>query len=419
MNTFIAIWSPILSGFVVALGVGLLIGAERERNKGTGPTRGAAGVRTFVLVALLGAIAATASMSVLVAVFGVGITLLAAVSYWRTRNGDPGLTTEVALLVAYALGVLAVPHPKVTAALGVIVALLLASRSWLHELIKRRLSDREVLDGMLLAAAALIVLPLLPDHALDPDGVVNPRLIWRITVLVLLINAAGYIAMRAFKNSHGLALAGFCGGFVSSTATIASMAAHTRITPAWMRAASAGAALSSVSTVLQLIMILYLANPVLANSMLPALLVVGVVAVSYGVWLARDAEQSQISNDLSGRAFELKHSFGFALLVTAVMFVSAFLADRYGSMGASIGVALVGFADAHASTASAATLAAHGTMSSSTAIFTILLAVSANTFSKAIVAFISGGRAFGLRVVAGLILMMVTLWATAGMTIFW
>ncbi len=419
MNATPPIWSAVYSAFVVALGVGLLIGAERERNKGTGPARGAAGVRTFVLVALLGAIAAVANLSTMVAVLGAAVTVLAAISYWRTRNDDPGLTTEVALLVTYALGVLAVSYPQATAALGVMVAILLASRSWLHELIKRQLSDREVLDGLLLAAAALIVLPLLPDHALDPYGVVNPRVIWRITVLVLLINALGYVSMRAFKTSRGLALSGLCGGFISSTATIAAMAVYSRQTPAWMRAAASGAAMSSVSTALQLILILYLANPALASALLPALSALSLIAVMYAGWLARDAEDIQISNQLPGRAFELKHSFGFALLVTAVMFISAFLADRYGAMGATIGVALVGFADAHASTASAATLALNGTLSGSEAMLTIMLAISANTLSKAIVAFATGGKAFGFRVVFGLMMMMAALWVIVVSTLLY
>ncbi len=419
MNAFESPWTPTLIGFVVALGTGLLIGVERERNKGSGPERSAAGVRTFALVALLGAIAAASTYVALMVMFGVGVAVFTAAGYWRSRSDDPGITTEVALLVTYALGVLAMSHPKLTAALGVMVALLLASRSWLHELVKRRLSDREVLDGILLAAAALIVLPVLPDQALDPYGVVNPHLIWRITVLVLLINAIGYVAIRSFRNGQGLAWAGFFGGFISSAATIAAMAAHSRSTPTLMRAAAAGAALSSVATVWLLIMILYLADPNLANDLLPALLIVALVTIAYGVALAWDAQHLRVSNELPGRAFELKRAVGFALMVTVVMLVSAFLADRYGDAGASIGVVLAGFADAHSSTASAATLAAGGSMSIDTAVLAILLAVTANTLTKAVIACVSGGFAFGLRVVFGLILMMIALWVSARLTIGW
>lgn len=412
-------WTPTLIGLIVALGVGLLIGVERERSKGSGPGRSPAGVRTFALVALLGAVAAASASIALLVTFGAGIVLFVALAYWRTQNDDPGLTTEVALLMTFALGVLALRHPALTAGLGVGVALLLASRSWLHELVKRRLSDRELLDGILLAAAALIVLPLLPDHALDPYGVVNPHLIWRITVLVLLINAVGYVAVRSFGNGQGLAWAGFFGGFVSSAATIGAMAAHARNTPTLMRAAAAGAALSSVATMLQLIMILYLAYPALANDLLPALLLVAIVTAAYGAMLAWHAQQTQVHHDLPGRAFEIRHAFWFALIVTVVMLMAAFLADRYGTTGASIGVALAGFADAHSSTASAATLAASGSMTKGTAVFAILLAVSTNTATKTIIAIVSGGPAFGLRVVSGLALLLAALWISVALLVGW
>jgi uncharacterized membrane protein (DUF4010 family) len=276
-----------------------------------------------------------------------------------------------------------------------------------------------MLDGMLLAASALIVLPLLPDHAVDPFAVVNPHLIWRITVMMLLINAAGYIAIRVTKNGHGLVLAGFLGGFVSSTATISAMAAHSRHSPALLHAALAGAALSSVATIMQLILVLYLTNPLLATQLLPALLVSMVTALAYGALLTQHAKQSEAVSPLTGHAFELKRAFGFALLITAVMFVSAFLVGQYGAIGATIGIALAGLADAHSSSAAAANLTANGTLTTATAVFTILLAVTANSLSKAAVAFIGGGRVFGMRVTLGLAMIVMTLWGTGALTIGW
>ncbi|MGD9841492.1 MAG: MgtC/SapB family protein [Steroidobacteraceae bacterium] len=412
-------WSPTVIGLVVALSVGLLIGVERERNKGSGPTREAAGVRTFILVALLGVAIATLDSAILIAVFAFAVMVLAAVSYWRSSQADPGLTTEVALLVTYVLGVLSLSHPNLAAALGVITALLLASRSWLHRFVKQGLSDREMLDGMLLAASALIVLPLLPDHAIDPFSVVNPHLIWRITVVMLLISAVGYIAARIMKNGRGLALAGLLGGFVSSTATISSMAAHSRSSPALMSATVAGAALSSVATIVQLMLVLYLANSSLATKLLPALTISMVVALGYGLLLVKRAERSNMTGELKGRAFELKRAFGFALLITTVMFVSAILASQYGVAGATIGIALAGLADAHSSTAAAASLANNGTITTENAVFTILLAVTANAVSKAVVALITGGRVFGARVILGLVMILIALWSSVAITVGW
>src|SRR5690349_21475691 len=95
------------SALAVALGVGLLVGIERERRKGDGPSRGAAGVRTFAVTALLGALAAIIENDVVLAIAGVGVVTLVAVSYWHSSDHDPGLTTEVALLATFMIGVLA------------------------------------------------------------------------------------------------------------------------------------------------------------------------------------------------------------------------------------------------------------------------------------------------------------------------
>ena len=411
-NQWITFWTQPFIGLVVALGVGLLIGVDRERHKSRGAqgqAQGSAGVRTFALTALLGAIAMLTEQITVVLMFGVGVSFLAGVSYWQSRAEDSGLTTEVALLMVYALGVLATSKPGIAAALGVLVAFILASRTALHEFVIKRLTDREVMDGILLAAAALIILPLLPNHALDPYGVVNPQVIWRITVMVLLINAAGYVAMRNFEGGKGLALAGLLGGFVSSTATIAAMAPRSH-TEAMRNGAIAGAALSSVATIVQMALMIYLVNPMLGNQMLPALVIVALVTLGYGLMLARHVEHADANHVLPGRAFELKYAFGFALLLTTVMLAAALLSDRYGNAGAMFAIALAGFADAHATAASAASLAASGDMTHAASVLAILLCVTTNTVSKAVIAFTVGGKVFGSRVGFGLVLMLGSLW---------
>ena len=120
-------------GLAVALGVGLLVGVERERRKGRGPQREAAGLRTFALVTVAGALAQSLAPGALVAVGALAVAALAALAYWRTllrpqAQDDPGLTTEVALLVAYLVGVQCVVQPLVGAACGAVLAALLAAR---------------------------------------------------------------------------------------------------------------------------------------------------------------------------------------------------------------------------------------------------------------------------------------------------
>jgi uncharacterized membrane protein (DUF4010 family) len=401
--------SPEVVSLVVALGVGLLIGVDRERRKGEGPTRAAAGVRTFVVVSLCGAITALFESPVLIAVGAVLVGLLAIVSYQRTQERDPGLTTEFALIVTYLVGALSYRSAQLAAGLGTLIALLLASRHLLHEFVRSRLNDREVFDGLLLAGAALVILPLMPNRAVDPLAVVNPYVIWKLTVIVLLINAFGYVAQRALGPGRGLPVAGFFGGFVSSSATIAALGARARERPALLRACQAGAALSNVATVVQLVLVLGVVNPALLRRLWLPLLLMAIVAVAagvIGVWRAR-APDAEV---MTGRAFQPRQALAFSVTVTTLLMLAAALEHGMGVPGAVLGIALGGFADTHSAAASAATLAVKGSLTAATATLATLVALSTNTLTKLIVAAITGGRAYVGSLAPSLALMIVGAW---------
>ena len=162
-------------GLAVAAGSGLLIGLDRERRKGSGPQRQPAGLRSFTLAALAGAMAQSQGESLVVAAGATALLFLAAIANWRSRSDDPGLTTELGLFATYLIGVLAMQSPALGAACGAGVAALLASRDALHRLSTELLSDREALDIVTLAALALVVLPLVPDRAMPWLGGMNTR----------------------------------------------------------------------------------------------------------------------------------------------------------------------------------------------------------------------------------------------------
>ena len=175
----------LLTGMAAALGIGLLIGIDRERAKGSGSERAAAGVRTFLLLALGGAIAELVG-PLGVAIAGAFVVAAIIASYRRTRSDDPGLTTEVAMLATFLLGVLAMRSAGLAAALGVVVAITLASKSRLHHFSREHLTPQELHDALLLVAAAFVVLPLLPDRPIDPWDAINPRRLWTLLVAVML-----------------------------------------------------------------------------------------------------------------------------------------------------------------------------------------------------------------------------------------
>ncbi|WP_242165078.1 DUF4010 domain-containing protein [Lysobacter sp. M15] len=399
-------------GLAAALGIGLLVGIERERRKGEGVTRGAAGVRTFGLIALAGAVAERVG-GVGIAVAGAFTALAALASYRASRARDPGLTTEVAMLVVFLLGVLAMREVALAAGLGVAVTLLLSAKSRVHRFARTVLTEQELHDALLLAAAAAIVLPLLPDRAIDPWQVLNLRKLWLLAVIVMAINAAGHVALRAFGARTGLLLAGLAGGFASSTATIASMGTRAREHPELATACAGAGVVSNVSTIVQLAVIAgALSLPLLQALWLP-LAAAGAVIVGFALVAARATHKVDAQGtSLAGRAFEPRHALVFVAVVAAVMLLSAAMLAWLGDAGLEWSLAASGLADAHAAAASAAQLVAVGRIDTHTAVPGIALALLANSVSKLVLAFLTGGRAYALRLMPG-ILGMVAAFAAA------
>lgn len=394
-----------LGGLAVALGIGLLVGVERERRKGE-DSRGAAGVRTFALIAMAGAVAERLG-GVGVAVAG-GFTVLAALaSYRHTRALDPGLTTEVAMLVVFLLGVLAMREVGLAAGLGVAVALLLSAKSRVHQFVSDVLTEQELHDALLLAAAAAIVLPLLPDRTIDPWQVLNLRKLWLLAVIIMAINAAGHVALRAFGARTGLLLAGLAGGFASSTATIASMGMRAKESPRLAMACAGAGVVSNVSTVVQLGVIAGTLSPPLLQALWPSLVAAGAVIIvfaSVAAWATRKLEAHE--TDIAGRAFEPKHALLFVAIVAGVLLLSAAMLAWLGDAGLEWTIALSGLADVHAAAASAAQLVAVGRIGTDIAVPAIAFALVANSVSKVVLAFLTGGRAYTLRLLPGIAAMV-------------
>ena len=415
---------PVLAARLgIALGIGLLIGAERERHKRMTPHEAGAGMRTIALVALLGAVAGAlarglgggVAASVLLVGVGAAVTALIVTGYHRTTAEEPGVTTEVTVLLTLFLGVLTMYQPLAAAALSVVVAGLLVARTQLHDFVTGALTEQELQDALILLAATLVVLPILPRHAIDPLGAFVPSAVWTVAVAVMAIGAAGHIARRTLGPAYGLPAVGFASGFVSSLAAVASMGAEARTHPEHERAAVVGATLSTLSTVVQLSVIVALASIEVLRAVWPALVLAGLVAAAYaGAFTLRETLVADPrETDPPGRAFDLRLALAFAVGVSAMLMIAA-LARHYLGTGATLAAtALVGFGDAHSASYSVSSLAAHGGITSAQAALGVLLAFSANSLTKAVVAWSSGGRRFFARVAPGLALVLVAAWLGA------
>ncbi len=394
----------------VALGIGLLIGAERERSKGDGGDSSIAGVRTFTIASLLGAVSTSVNLWLLI-VSIVCVTIFVATAYFVRKDEDPGLTTEISLVFTVILGGLAMSAASLAASLAVSAAILLAAKEPIHGFVRGVVTKDEMIDFLILAAATLIVLPLVPNELVGPFDAINPRNLWLIVILVMFIGALGHLALRLLGSRSGLPLVGLVSGFISSVATIGAMGARVRKTPDLMGVAVAGATLSSLSTILQLAMLLAAIHPPTLHAILMPLIFGGVSIAAYGLVVTLNSfHQNGTEMSKPSRSFSVKTAVTLAFVIGAVLIASAALKAWFGQAGLVVASGVAGMADVHAATISVASLAAANKLMPVSAAIPILVAFSVNAISKAVTAAVTGGKQFFSQVVLGLLIQVSAIW---------
>lgn len=237
--------------FALAALIGLLIGLEREHSQQESETTHFAGIRTFPMITLLGCTTALLAEENQIWLFAVGMAgmvgLILTVYAFSAQHGDLGVTTEIVALLAYLIGGLVYWNEIwLAVALGVIVTVLLALRPFLHNLVAR--IDREDIYATLkFVVVSAVILPLLPDEAYGPWGVLNPFQIWLIVVFVSAVSFTGYVAIKLLGPRRGIGLTGFLGGLVSSTAVTLGFSQRSRETPPLARHLALGIVIASTT----------------------------------------------------------------------------------------------------------------------------------------------------------------------------
>lgn len=383
-----------------ALGLGLLVGVVRERRHAEPML--VAGLRTHALVALAGALALWFGDAAFVAVLAV-IGAFAALGYRHSGAVDPGLTGEVSLVVTGLLGGLAMMAPATAGALGVVVAGLLYAKAPLHRLARDLLSERELQDGLVLLAAALVVLPMLPDRSMGPFDAFNPALLWKLVVLVMAMSALGHVALRATGNRWGLAVAGFFAGYVSSTAAIAGFGQRVRDQPGLLSSAVGAAMFANLASLSLFVPILLAVSPDLLVQLWPELAAAGAVMLAGGLLgMHRGQDEAVALPTAQTRMFRISSAVAFAAIVTAILFIAAALNAWLGPRGAIAGAVLAALVELHGAVATLGGLSASGALDLEQARWTLLGLLGASWLAKTAVAWNGGGRGFGMRVALGL-----------------
>ena len=394
---------PLLS-LTTALGAGLLIGLLYERRKQDDPGV-AAGLRTHTLAALAGAIALWLGMPAFIAVLLLTGTF-AALGYLRTRETDAGTTSELALLCSGLLGGLAMRSPGLAGAMAVVIAILIHAKSKLHRFSRELISDREIADGLILLAFALIVLPLLPDKPIGPYGAINLATVWTLVVLVMAIGALGHVALRVIGSRWGLVVSGFFAGYVSSTAATAGFGQRAKAEPGLLGAAVGATMLANLASLSLFVPILLAVAPALLREIALELAAAGgVLLVGAALGVHRGEKIDAPPPNADARMFRIGQAIGFAALIAGVLFVSHLAAQWLGPQAALAAAFLTALAELQAATATVATLFRDGTIDAATARWSVVGLLGASALAKSVVAFASGGRAFGGRIAAGLLAM--------------
>jgi uncharacterized membrane protein (DUF4010 family) len=385
--------------FGTSAGIGLLVGIERERNP-----YAKAGLRTFALIAVLGTLCALLAREaesgwvLALGLFVIGAAIAGA--YFadpRTTADDSGTTTVVAALVVYGLGALNFyGEPILAVALGVGMTALLYFKAEL-EGTAQKLTARDIRSMLQFGAVSLVVLPLLPNEAYGPYGVLNPFHIWLMVVLVSGVSLAGYVAWRLTLARKGLLLTGVLGGVVSSTATTLVYARHARQATHTQAASLVVIALANATMLARVLLIVTIVAPRAAPIIAVPIVLAFVAAIpAIALRLRSVGAESGDGSDDYRNPTNLAAALAFGALYALILVVSAWLSDKVGAQGV-YGLAVVsGLTDVDAITLSSLQLFNTGTLPAIAAATAISLAVGANLVLKSLLVYGAGGRAIGL-----------------------
>ncbi|MDQ3625442.1 MAG: MgtC/SapB family protein [Verrucomicrobiota bacterium] len=391
--------NTVFTQLAVSLGLGLLLGLQRERAEAS-----IAGIRTFPLIALFGTVCAQMGQAFGGWVVGAGLLALAAIvvvanaAKLKAGHVDPGMTTEISALLLYALGgYLVVGHMAVAVVIGGAMALLLHLKEPMHRFAEA-VGDRDMRAIMQFVLLTLVILPVLPRRDVGPYGVWNPFEIWLMVVLIVGISLGGYVAYKLFGARAGTLVGGLLGGLISSTATTVSYARRSRENAEIAGLAALVIMIASCVSLARIIVEIAAvargAFAQLAPPLLAMLALCGVIAAA--MYLAGGRQQTPMPGQKNPA--ELKPALVFGGLYALILLAVAAAREHFGSAGLyTVGI-LSGLTDVDAITLSSSQMAAEKRLDPDLAWRTILIAAMSNFGFKLATVALLGSRALALRV---------------------
>lgn len=394
----------IMKKLALAVVLGLLIGLEREIQSKRQLKYLFGGIRTFPIIALFGSLSAYIAKEfqspLIIAVAFVVIAALIGIvySYDVYRKGHIGITSELSALAIFFIGVILVFFPDIIGILAAILILILLTFKESMHRFSAHIHDKELYAVIKFMIITFVVLPILPDRAVDPWGLFNPYKTWLYAVVVSAISFAGYLAIKVIGPKKGIYTTGFIGGIYSSTSTSLVFAKLARENPVMALEYRNGSLLSYVGSIVKLVFLIAILNRDFVLTVLPAL--VAVVAIGL-VWCAiliyRGKPVRKMPKALEMRnPFKLSYAVEFALFLSFILALSKVLPQYVGDSGIYLTSLIAGLGKIDAIGISMAEEVGLG-LSSDLAVKAVILAVFISGLSKSVYATVFGGLQYAKK----------------------
>ncbi len=405
--------------FGVALIIGILIGLQREYSydvESQPDEKSFAGVRTFALLGVAGAMAAflaelMASAWIFIGIVGI-FGVLIAVSYANSsRRGAIGMTTEVAAITVMLIGALAYwDQMAIATAVSVVMMALLSLKRELHRFAER-IAREDWLATIKFAIITAIILPVLPNQSFwaAPFDVLNPYKIWLMVVLISAISFLGYVLVKIVGSRRGVGITGLMGGLVSSTAVTLSFSQRSQNNDSMAKPFALAITIAWTVMFARVLVVVGALNLALLRVVWLPITAAGLAGLAYGIYLyfapheIDDGETVAVSNP-----FELAPAITFGLLYGLILLISRAAQLYFGNTGIYLSSILSGLADVDAITLSMSELSNSGSLAYGVAARAIVLATMSNTVVKGSIVLTSGSKALRRAFLPGFMLILVT-----------
>lgn len=397
------------------LALGFFFGLAFEEYFSRSRIKPPGGVRTFPLLALIGALLyALDPERKFLLIAGLIILGLWLAIYYRQRLAsgllamdetddesaqlDGGIMAPVCNLIAFLLGPITLTAPLwVAISVAVFAVLLISARERLHRF-AATLRDGEIITLAKFLIIIGIVLPLLPDTPVTSLTAITPYQVWLAVVAVSTLSYASYLMQRFIAPNHGVFISAALGGLYSSTATTVILSRRATDTTQNIGDLQSAIVLATSIMFLRILAVVGVFNLELALIMLPAL------GLLCALGLATSFTIHQMAGTQNGPKSEASPPSNPLEVTTAITFAGLFIIlsvgvawakTHFGEEGLFVLGALAGVTDVDPFVLNLAQGA--GALNLHAAATAILVAASSNNMLKAVYTLTVSGRSRGLK----------------------